>query len=160
MERERLESAVRVRIVEPGVVRGLDQLWVRTTERMACVLALADGAIPYRTTLELVERYDGQHVAAVLARDIHRHGAPLVLRLDRAKAHDVPAVHAVCALHRVLVLHGPPRRPQYYGQLERQNAEHRAWLDACGPLHDDELAERLAEMKATLNALWPRRTLI
>ena len=140
-------------------MRGLDQLWVRTDERMRCVLVLADGAVPYRTSLTTIERYTGECVAEVLESDLEQHGAPLVLRLDRAKAHDVPAVYEVCARHGVLVLHGPPRRPQYYGQLERQNLEHRAWLDACGTLHDDDLDDHLARMRLALNGLWPRRTL-
>jgi hypothetical protein len=159
MERERIASAIRVHVAAPGVIRGLDQLWVRTVERMQCVLALADGAVPYRTTLTRVERYDGANVEAVLADDIERHGAPLVLRLDRAKAHDVAGVRALCDRNGVLVLHGPPRCPTYYGQLERQNAEHRAWLDAGAPIHDAELGDRLGEMQLALNALWPRRTL-
>ena len=159
MEHERVAAAMRVRVASPGLIRGLDQLWVPTNGGMQCVLALADGAIPYRTTLSRIERYDGAHVEAVLARDLEEHGPPLVLRLDRAKAHDVAAVHALCERHGVLVLHGPPRCPTYYGQLERQNAEHRAWLDADA--HDDgvELDERLRHMKTALNALWPRRTL-
>lgn len=28
--------------------------------------------------------------------------------------------------YAVLVLHGPPHHPRFYGQLERQNREHRA----------------------------------
>lgn len=159
MEAERIESAKRIQISGPGILRGLDQLWVPTREGISCVLVLADGAVPYRTTVERIARYDGMHVADVLERDLERHGAPLVLRLDRAKAHDVPSVQDVCARHGVLVLHGPPRRPQYYGQLERQNREHRAWLDAGGPLREDELAAHLGEMVAVLNGLWPRRTL-
>jgi hypothetical protein len=51
------------------------------------------------------------------------------------------------------------RRKGYYGQLVRQNREHRAWLAAVGRLTDDDL-ERLAdEMLLALNAAWPRRTL-
>jgi hypothetical protein len=57
--------------------------------------------------------------------------------------------------HRVLLLHGPPRYPQYYGQHERQNREHQAWL-ALSPAIDDE---ELARMMRALNELWPRKSL-
>ena len=55
------------------------------------------------------------------------------------------------------VLHGPPHRPSYYGQLERQNREHRAWLKT-----DPTAArspERLAEMLFAFNRRLPRRRL-
>ena len=48
----------------------------------------------------------------------------LVVRMDRAKAHRAPRVTALLDAHKVLVLHGPPRYPRFYGQLERQNREH------------------------------------
>ena len=69
-------------------------------------------------------------MARALQAYLERNGAPLVYRLDRAMAHDAAAARAVLDAHQVLVLHGPPRDPCYYGQLERQNREHRAWLAA------------------------------
>ncbi len=63
------------------------------------------------------------------------------------------------AAHRVLVLHGPPRYPGYYGQLERQNREHRAWLRAGGESYGTRLEPCLQEMLASVNRLWRRRTL-
>src|SRR5262249_20196448 len=55
-------------------------------------------------------------------------GAPLVCRLDRARQHHTAAVLAALRRHGVLILHGPPHCPRYYGPLERQNREHRQWL--------------------------------
>jgi len=54
------------------------------------------------------------------------------MRMDRASSHDTFAVHEVLREHEVLLLHGPPRYPQYYGQHERQNREHQAWLAHSG----------------------------
>jgi len=120
---------------------------------------LADAAIPYRTTIAPIDAYDAEHVAHILARDLAEHGAPYVLRLDRARCHYAPAVRHVCEQHGILVLHGPPRHPQYYGQLERQNREHRAWLDAANVVHDGDLDVELELMRTTLNRDWPRRNL-
>lgn len=159
IERERRRDAVRVEVTEPGIVRGLDQLYVQTTGGLQCALVLADAAIPYRTTIAPVASYDSLHVAEVLDHDFELYGPPLVARMDRARAHDAPAVQIVCERYGVLVLHGPPHHPQFYGQLERQNLEHRAWLDAGNPVHPGELPDELDRMRAVLNRSWPRRTL-
>lgn len=58
----------------------------------------------------------------------------------------------------VLHLHGPAHYPQYYGQLERQNREHRLVLGDC-VLSTAETAARLHQGCAALNHLWPRRSL-
>lgn len=47
--------------------------------------------------------------------------------------------------------------PRYYGQLERQNREHRAWLDAGG--RSGSIEQELEEMRQALNARLPRRSL-
>src|SRR5262249_59813378 len=97
--------------------------------------------------------YDGRAVAEVLQRDFETCGPPVVLRLDRATAHDVPPVRELLETHRVLALHGPAHYARYYGQLERQNAEHRQWL-AVTPEPVD-----IDAMMATLNGRWRRSTL-
>ena len=61
--------------------------------------------------------------------------------------------------YQVLALYGPPRHPYYYGQLERQNREHRAWHALLGPVTLGELAAAAEAMRTSLNALWPRPTL-
>ncbi len=159
MERERVAAAERVVVTTPGVVRGLDAMRVQTTAGVRYPLVAADAAVPYRTSAVPVERYDERAVAAVLERDFAEHGAPLVLRADRWKAHDAPEVAEVLRRHGVLLLHGPPRHPGYYGQLERQNREHRAWLEAGGLLAPDALSEACEEMRRALNSRWPRRSL-
>ena len=53
----------------------------------------------------------------------------------------------------------PARVTRIFGQLERQNREHRAWLDRVGPLAAACLADELERMRVALNASWPRRTL-
>jgi hypothetical protein len=151
MERERQSACTRVQVTAPGVVRGFDAMHVSG----GFVLAAADGAVPYRTSLTVVPSYDAAQVAAALAADFERHGAPLVLRLDRARCHDAPAVMSVLRAHRVLLLHGPPHHPGYYGQLERQNREHRACLRATFRVS----LEALEAMRIALNELWPRPTL-
>jgi hypothetical protein len=159
VERERKADCTRVVVAQPGVVRGFDQLWAPSTEGLLPALVAADAAVPFRTSITLAERYDSPSVARALDRDFCLHGAPLVLRLDLAKCHDAEPVSDVLVKHRVLALHGPPRYPQYYGQLERQNREHRAWLDRVAPLSAACLADELERMRVALNASWPRRTL-
>ena len=99
-----------------------------------------------------------ESVADALATDFEANGAPLVLRLDRASSHRAPPVQAVADAYGVLLLHGPPHHPGFYGQLERQNREQRAWLrDAAPGL--DELPDELERMVGALNGLWHRGTL-
>jgi len=158
MERERKAGLRQIRIAVPGILRGMDAMqFPGRRERYA--LIAADGAVPYRTSVTVGPRYDAALVARALAADLEQNGAPLVYRLDRARAHDAPAARAVLAAHRVLVLHGPPRYPGYYGQLERQNREHRAWLRAGSEPHDGKLESCLRDMLESVNRLWRRRTL-
>lgn len=151
MERERQAACRRVRVTVPGVVRGFDAMFAQGH----AVLIAADASVPFRTSVERVDAYDAAHVARVLAADFERHGAPLVLRDDRARCHDAPPVVSVLRAHGVLCLHGPPRHPQYYGQLERQNREHQAWLAGTNAVTPDTL-DRL---RASLNGRWRRPTL-
>jgi transposase len=159
MERERIASSTRVEVTTPGVMRGFDQMYVPTTVGQRLLLLSADAAIPFRTSVTTVERYDGRAVAGAIERDIDRNGAPLVYRLDRARSHDTPIVRNVLAANDVLVLHGPPRCPRYYGQLERQNREHRAWLATLGLLDPEVLDRESERMLAALNCEWKRPTL-
>ncbi|MFO0672536.1 MAG: hypothetical protein U0235_23485 [Polyangiaceae bacterium] len=124
-------------------------------------LVSADAAVPYRTSIAASELYDGAAVSALaLEADFEAHGAPLVLRMDPgASVHRCPQVTAVLERYRVMVLHGPARHPGFYGQLERQNREHRAWLNAAqaragGP--DESVLETLRD---AVNERWRRRTL-
>ncbi len=61
--------------------------------------------------------------------------------------------------YQVLPLHGPSRHPYYYGQLERQNREHRAWQRVLGEVHSAALCDAGEAMRTALNALWARPTL-
>jgi len=94
-----------------------------------------------------------------LAEDFARHGAPLVCRLDRARQHTTAAVQAVLRRHHVLVLHGPPHYPRFYGHLERQNREHRQWLTTQAAPPPSALATLGEHMQSLCNARWRRRTL-
>jgi cell division septum initiation protein DivIVA len=159
MERERRAECERVVVTKPGVVRGFDQMHVRTTDGPRFLLFSADGAVQYRTSVMQCEHYDGTSVHAAVARDFDKNGPPLVWRVDRAKQHEDPRVLALLEHEKVLLLHGPPRHPQYYAQLERQNREHRAWLDRRGLLAPEQLDREAEAMVDFLNGLWPRRTL-
>lgn len=153
IERERKQQSQHVVITKPAIVRGFDAMQIGPGIHW---LVAADGAVPFRTALESVPRYDAQAVEAFLEADLIQNGEPLVLRLDRAKQHATPQVLAMLERHGVLVLHGPPHRPTYYGQLERQNREHRAWQRTCAQ------NPRLIDTNAMLfafNARLPRRTL-
>jgi hypothetical protein len=159
LEQARRQQATRIEITQPGVVRGLDGLHVATTERAQHLLVVADGCIPYRTSSTVTPRYDGVAVATLLERDFRTHGAPLICRLDRAGAHRVGLVREVLAAHRVLVLHGPPHYPSFYGQLERQNREHRQWLERLGRCAPAVLGGVSQVMIGVLNTRWRRRRL-
>jgi hypothetical protein len=159
IERERVGRARRVTCVVPGVVRGFDAMHQCTTEGAHYALVFADAAIPYRTIIDVTAAYDADAVAAALRHDIASHGAPYVYRADRCRAHQAPAVRRVLEEHGVLLLHGPPRHPGYYGQLERQNREHRAWLGRDHALARDALPDEYARMRHVLNDIWRRPTL-
>ena len=152
LEQERIARCSRIEVSEPDVMRSLDQLYL--PERRVALIA-SDASVPYRTTALLVTAYSGAEVARTLFADFAQHGPPLVMRMDNASPHDAPEVAELLAEHGVLLLHGPPRHPQYYGQHERQNREHRAWL-ALSSVVDDEELER---MMRALNEGWLRRSL-
>jgi hypothetical protein len=154
MERERKQQTARVEITEPGIVRGFDAMHLEA----GFALHAADACVPYRTSLAYAETYDAAHVAVVLDDDFRTHGAPLVLRDDCARCHTAPPVLSVLDKHRVMLLQGPPYHAQYYGQLERQNREHRDWLAWIEPT-SDELQPVLDRMKNAFNERWLRPTL-
>src|SRR6266508_3134999 len=159
LERERRAAATRITVTAPGVVRAFDAMHVRTTDGRRHLLVASDGAIPYRTSCAATTRYTGRAVARLLAEDFARHGAPLVCRLDRARQHDTAAVRAVLRRYHVLVLHGPPHYPRFYGQLERQNREHREWLQTQTTPSPAALAALGEHLRYLCNARWRRRTL-
>lgn len=159
MERERRSAAERITVTAPGAVRSFDAMDLGHQRRDRYVLVAADAAVPYRTSWAAVARYDACATAALLKADFEAHGAPLVVRLDRARQHDAPEVKDVLQAHGVLVLHGPPYLARYYGQLERQNREHSAWLDALALDQACDLALPLERMMRALNTRWRRRRL-
>jgi hypothetical protein len=153
MERERRAGAEHVVVSAPGVLRGFDAMELCGDGPRAHALIAADACVPYRTSWAISGRYDGAAVEHLLRRDFERNGAPLVLRMDRATQHGVPAVDHLLAANKVLPVHGPPHYAPYYGQLERQNREHREWL-AGSTIRPD-----MDTMMAALNAKWRRSTL-
>lgn len=159
LELERKSRCASVRVAAPGIVRGFDAMHVACRDTKAYWLVAADAAVPYRTSITTVDSYDADAVIAALTADFEAHGPPLVLRMDRIAAQRTPAVQALLDRYHVLPLHGPPRHPYYYGQLERQNREHRAWNDMLGVVTRRDLADAAGAMRHALNALWPRPTL-
>lgn len=159
LERERRATCSRVAVTVPGVVRGFDAMDRGQLGTPRYVLVAADACVPFRTSVVATERYDDSAVACVLDADFVEHGAPIVVRMDRAKAHSAPQTAAVLAAHGVLVLHGPPRHPRFYGQLERQNREHAAWVHVDDDKESEPLPARLERMRSALNVLWRRRAL-
>jgi len=157
LERERIARCTRVLVHEPGVMRGLDQLYIGRRPAQEVALIASDAAVPYRTSARLIEAYTGGEVAGTLSGDFAQYGAPLVMRMDLASPHDTTAVKEVLREHEVLLLHGPPRYPQYYGQHERQNREHRGWLRYSDFHAIDAL--QLEEMRRALNEGWLRPSL-
>lgn len=159
MERERKDACRYLEVVYPGIFRGFDQLQLRTSDGPWFALISGDLAVPYRTSFIVTRSYTGAAVADAVERDFALAGNPLVWRADRARMHETDEVTEVLRRYNVLALHGPPRYPQYYGSLERQNREHRAWLEPLGILDPDRLESVCSRMVAALNGLWPRRRL-
>jgi transposase InsO family protein len=158
LERERKATFTQVTVNAAGVVRGIDAMYL-SGDTPCYALIAADAAAPYRTSVAVSTRYDASLVAHLLKTDIGKHGAPLVLRADRARAHDTPEVRSILEQHQILMLHGPARYPRFYGQLERQNREHRAWLAAMTDPAGTSMQQLLERMIWCLNTLWPRRKL-
>ena len=154
MERERKKACAHVEISEPGVVRAFDAMHLVP----GFALNAADACVPYRTSCVHADAYDADRVSEVLDRDFQLHGAPLVLRDDCARCHTAPVVMSVLQKHRVALLQSPPYYPQYNGQHERQNREHRAWL-AWTESPQQRTQSQLDAMKSALNARWLRPTL-
>lgn len=159
MERERKARCATVKITQAGVVRGFDAMHMNCEEGRYYWLIAADAAVPYRTSIATVDEYDHTNVIAALTADFEEHGTPLVARLDRAACQRTRDVIALLDRYEVLLLNGPPHHPQYYGQLERQNREHRAWLREIETPTRAQLPETAARMRTALNALWRRPTL-
>lgn len=157
MEHERVAAAKRVHVTVPGVLRGFDAMHTATSAGRRYALIAGDAAVPFRTSAMPVQHYDERAVVEALERDFAMHGAPLVLRADRWRAHDAPRVLELLRASKVLLLHGPPHHPGYYGQLERQNREHRAWLR--DGLDVEDLRGTCDRMLDALNCEWPRRNL-
>lgn len=140
-ERIRKQESARVVVTRPGVMRGFDQLHL--VDGLA--LIASDSCIPFRTTARHVQEYTAANVAEVLVEDFETHGAPLVLRDDRARCHTAALVMSVLRAYGVLLLQGPPYLARYYGQHERQNREHRAYAawdggdDVVDQRHLDEI---------------------
>jgi len=158
MERERKTACSSVQVLVPGVLRGFDAMCPRGADHDQYLLIAADAAVCFRTTIGAYLSYDSPAVADLLERDLAEHGAPLVYRMDRARMHRTDLVLDLLRQHQVLLLHGPPHHAQYYGQLERQNREHRAWMTAAD-VADEDLAGACVRMKLALNAAWRRPTL-
>lgn len=159
IEIERKALSASVSIASPGIVRGFDAMHLQSTAGKAYWLVAADAAVPFRTSIATVASYDAEQVIRALVADFEHHGAPLVLRLDRIACQRTVEVDQLLARYQVLALHGPPRHPRYYGQLERQNREHRGWYATLGVVSPSELTFAGEAMRTALNDLWRRPTL-
>jgi len=154
MERERRAQAERVLVTASGVIRDFDSMELsQAGQPRRHLLVACDGRVPYRTSWLVVPHYEERTVAGFLRHDLDVNGAPLVLRLDRARQHTTPAISEMLRERGVIVLHGPAHYAPYYAQLERQNRDHRRWMAA------DAADQDLERMMNALNGSWRRSTL-
>ena len=158
MEKERIARLQRITVTESNVMRGMDQLYVRCGSAQRLLLLASDAHVPYRTSVTACSQYDEEAVLRALQKDLALYDAPLVYRLDRASSHRTPRVRSLLKAHQVLALHGPAHYPQYYGQMERQNREHRAWLGADETIAEENLQRISDEMLEALNCELPRKS--
>jgi len=159
MERERKDEATRVVVSLPGIVRGFDAMHLATHDGSAFALRSQDAAIPFTTSLFVATGYDATSVVRALERDFAEHGAPYILRFDRASVHRTDEVTRMLDASGVLVLHGPPRCPRFYGQLERTHVDLRAFAPAGMCRTIAEHASALERGRVLLNREWCRRSL-
>src|SRR5262249_59638171 len=108
MERERKAALTRITVTAPDVVRGVDGMHLHAADGTLQALFIADAAVPYRTEVQTAKHYDAQLVAQALRFDIERHGAPLVYRLDPARAPHAPAGRALLPTAEGPLLPRPP----------------------------------------------------
>ena len=159
LERERKAHAQRVVVTQSGVVRGFDAMHVASTAGRSYALCSCDGAVPYTTSILVRNHYDGDSVRLALERDFRENGVPLILRLDRCAAHSCPRVRSLLEALGIIVLQGPPYHARFYGQLERQNRERRAWLRRLECPTPNELVSELERCRVLLNTQLARRSL-
>lgn len=159
LERERKARSTRVVVTQPGLVRGFDAMYAASTGGWRYALCSCDGAVPYTTSILVRDRYDADSVRLALEHDFLENGIPLVLRLDRCAAHSTPAVKSLLDALGVVVLQGPPYCARFYGQLERQNCERRAWLRTLDCPTPNELVSELEHCRVLLNTKLVRRSL-
>ena len=160
MERERQEALTRVSVAAGGLIRGLDAMHLSNRGLKVLRTRLRRRGDPVSHDRSPRRALRCAHSSRTRSNATStNHGAPLILRADRARAHDSPLVKQILAEHQVLMLHGPPRYPCFYGQLERQNREHRAWLAALADPAGEPMQSLLERMIYCLNTLWPRRSL-
>lgn len=159
MEQERKARLSRVEVLAPNVIRGFDPTHVRVEEETRWVMTAADGMVGYRTLMTVAETYNEADVLRFLRKDLEEHGAPLVYRLDQAKAHQTEAVRKLLEEFEVLVLHGPARYPRFYGQLERKHRDHRLMLDHLAEKGLEDFEIGVGRIQKLVNSEWPLRRL-
>lgn len=159
MERERKQEAVKVIVTRPGIVRGFDAMDVSCGGDDCLWLVAGDASVPYRTSITTTATYQARAVHDALAADVAENGAPLVYRFDRHRSHYAAEVRALLEENGILPLSGPPNYPPYYGQLERQNREHRDWLARADIAGSADLVSAAEAMRVALNEVWCRPTL-
>ena len=77
MERERVARAVRIHVEQPGIVRGMDGMYIMTTHAPLWLLLFGDSSVAYRTSAHVTATYDSQAVMRAIDDDFRRNGAPL-----------------------------------------------------------------------------------
>jgi transposase InsO family protein len=65
-----------------------------------------------------LERATGRAVFSALLPLFAKHGAPLVIKIDNAKAFEVPELQALIEAQNILYLKSPPYAPWYNGAVE------------------------------------------
>ena len=157
IERERQRTLTRISVAAVGDPRA-HAMHLSIDGAKSYALVCADAAIPYRTPSRSGEHYDAALVARTLERDIDTHGAPFILRADRARAHDPPLVKKILEEHQVLMLHGP-RAIRASTASSNGKTVNIAPGSPRSPIRWGPMQALLERMIYCLNTLWPRRSM-
>jgi hypothetical protein len=158
--RRRRRRACVLHWLRAGAVWAIDGTWFDRPVAGQSRRALVVAELHSRKTLAL-QAVPGERAAAAirLLEDlIHRHGAPLVLKLDNGSAFIARCFATFCRRHSITLLHSPVRRPSFNGTCEVSGrwAKLRAAAAAAARGSPGQLCQADLDCAVTFTGTMPR----